>query len=216
MLGSANQCVERYCQLAHRKVDSLRKVATPCIDDHSLSPDDFETKGVLSHCCSKIVLKCLYFARLARPDLFLTVNSLAREVTKWNVACDKRLERLIAYIHHTRFYVITSFIGDKPEDCQIMMFCDASFAGDLVGSKSASGMMLCLVGPQTFCPIAWFMKKQGAVSHSCSEAEVVALDEEAGTVQQFAQVVHGFKGRRAVAEADPGESGKLHGLDQSW
>jgi hypothetical protein len=57
-----------------------------------------------------------------------------------------------------------------------MLFCDASFAGDLKDSKSTSGSLLCLVGPNTFCPISWLCKKQGAVSHSSTEAEIIALD----------------------------------------
>jgi len=57
-----------------------------------------------------------------------------------------------------------------------MLFCDASFAGDLKDSKSTSGVLLCLVGPYTFCPITWLCKKQGAVSHSSTEAELIALD----------------------------------------
>ena len=49
-------------------------------------------------------------------------------------------------------------------------------AGDFQDSKSTTGVMLCLVGPNTFCPISWLCKKQGAVSHSSTEAEIVALD----------------------------------------
>ena len=57
-----------------------------------------------------------------------------------------------------------------------MLFYDASFAGDLKDSKSTSGSVLCLVGPRTFCPITWMCKEQGAVSHSSTEAEIIALD----------------------------------------
>ena len=49
----------------------------------------------------KIVLKCLYLARIGRPDILWSVNKLARSITKWTKACDKRLNRLISYIHHT-------------------------------------------------------------------------------------------------------------------
>jgi hypothetical protein len=56
------------------------------------------------------------------------------------------------------------------------MFVDASFAGDLQDSKSTSGMYLCLVGPNTFVPISWLCKKQGAVSHSSTESEVISLE----------------------------------------
>ena len=54
-------------------------------------PEEFGEKGVLSPVCSQAVWKCEYMIRLARPELLWAVNSLAREVTKWIVACDKRL-----------------------------------------------------------------------------------------------------------------------------
>ena len=57
--------------------------------------------GDLSQVCFQIVLKCLYLARIGRPDILWSVNKLARSITKWTKACDKRLNRLISYIHHT-------------------------------------------------------------------------------------------------------------------
>ena len=35
---------------------------------------------------------------------------------------------------------------------------------------------MCLVGPSTYVPLSWICKKQGAVSHSTAEAEVISLD----------------------------------------
>ena len=60
--------------------------------------------GELSHVCSQIVLKCLYLARIGRPDIPWSVNKLARSITKWSKSCDKRLSRLISNIHHTCEY----------------------------------------------------------------------------------------------------------------
>jgi hypothetical protein len=154
----------------------LRKVTTPYIDDHQLSPEDFETKGELTYCAARIVLKVLFVARMAGPDSPWSVNTLAREVTKWSVACDKRLRRLISYIDSTKEHVQVCIVGDGPEDCKLTLFSDASFAGDLRDSKSTSGAFLALVAPNTFVPLTWMCKKQVAVSHSSSEAEVVALD----------------------------------------
>ena len=74
---------------------------------------------------------------------------------------------------------MTSYVGDTADKCKLALFCDASFAGDLKDSKSTSGVILCIVGPHTFCFISWIVKKQGAVSHSSSEAEIISL--EAGT-----------------------------------
>ena len=176
MGGHAEACVERYLELSKMKLSDLKRVETPCIDDHQLQAEDFKTQGKLTPVAARIVLKALYLARIGRPDALWAVNTLAREVTKWTVACDKRLLRLVSYLHFTKDYVQACFVGDKPEDCWIAMFVDASFAGDLQDSKSTSGMYLCLVGPNTFVPISWLCKKQGAVSHSSTESEVISLE----------------------------------------
>ena len=176
MRGHAEQCILRYLELAKVERKTLKHVTTPCMDDHQFAPEDFVTTGKLATIASKSVLKVLYLARVGRPDLLWTVNDLARNVTKWNVACDRRLHRLISYLEHTREWVQTCFVGDPPEECKIVMYVDAGFAGDLTDSKSTSGATLFLVGPNTFVPITWLCKKQGAVSHSSTEAEVIALD----------------------------------------
>ena len=131
MSGHADQCVDRYCELAHKTIESLTQVCTPCIDDHQLTPEDNVTQGVLAPVAAQIVLKVLYLARMSRPDLLWSVNTLARMVTKWNQACDKRLHRLIAYLYWTKDWVQTCFVGDHPEACSLALFCDASFGARL-------------------------------------------------------------------------------------
>ena len=71
------------------------------MDDHTFPPEDFESRGEAANVASSIVLKALYLARIGRPDTLWAVNSLAREVTRWTTACDKRLHRLISYLYHT-------------------------------------------------------------------------------------------------------------------
>ena len=63
--------------------------------------------NLLENCqkvCSHLVLKCLYLARIGRPDILWSANKLARSITNWTKACDKRLNRLISYIQHTCEY----------------------------------------------------------------------------------------------------------------
>ena len=83
MEGHAPKCVERYCELANKKVEQLYKVSHPCLDDHQFKQWELESVGELSEVCSQIVLTCLYLARIGRPDLLWSVNKLARAVTKW-------------------------------------------------------------------------------------------------------------------------------------
>ena len=96
MEGHAKKCVERYCELANKSTQQFYKVSTPCIDDHHFKEEEMKAVGELSHVCSQIVLKCFYLARIGRPDILWSVNKLARSITKWTKACDKRLNRLIS------------------------------------------------------------------------------------------------------------------------
>ena len=77
MEGHAKKCVERYCE-----------ITTQCMDDHQLTEEEHGPVGELSTVCSQIVLKCLYLARIGRPDILWSVNKLAHAVTKRTNACD--------------------------------------------------------------------------------------------------------------------------------
>ena len=176
MEGHAKKCVERYCELANKTTQQLYKVSTPCIDDHHFKEEEMKSVGELSHVCSQIVLKCLYLARIGRPDIPWSVNKLARSITKWTKACDKRLNRLISYIHHTCEYKQCCHVGNTAKQCRLGLFQDSDFARDLEDSKSTSGGTLCVFGSHTFVPISWMCKKQTAVSHSSTESEIISLD----------------------------------------
>jgi len=147
------------------------------MDDHQLKPEDFEQEGNLSKDAAKIIMKALYGARLVRFELLWPICSSARQVTKWTRACDKRLHRLMCYIHHTEDHSLESFVGDDAQHCHPVLFSDADFAGDLVTAKSTSGCYLAIVGPNTFAPITASCKKQTCVSHSSTESEIVAAEQ---------------------------------------
>lgn len=85
-------------------------------------------------------------------------------------------------------------LGDAIKDLWLAVYSDASFAGDTGDSKSTTGWLLCLVGPKSFVPLNWLCKKQTVVSHSSTEAEIVALDtmihmEGTPTLNLWSQVV---------------------------
>ena len=82
MEGHARKCVERYCELANKKTEQQNEVSHLCLDGHQIKEEELENKGELSEVCSHIVLKCLYLARIGRPDILWSVNKLARSVTK--------------------------------------------------------------------------------------------------------------------------------------
>ena len=187
MEGHAKKCVERYCELANKTTQQLYKVSTPCIDDHHFKEEELKSVGELSKVCSRIVLKCLFLARIGRPDILWSVNKLARSITKWTKACDKRLSRLISYIHYTSEYKQYCHVGNTAKQCRLGLFQESDFAGDLEDSKSTSGgtlcifgshtsHSLCIFGSHTFVPTSWMFKKQTSVSHSSTESEIISLD----------------------------------------
>ena len=136
MEGHAKKCVEGYCELTNKTTQQLYRVSTPCIDDHPFKEEELKSVGELSKVCSEIVLKCLNLARIGRPDFLLSVNKLARSITKWTKACDKRLNRLISYIHHACEYKQYCYVGNTAKPCRLGLFQDSDFAGDLEDSKS--------------------------------------------------------------------------------
>ena len=94
--GHAKKCVDRYCELANKTTQQLYKVSTPCIDDHHFK-EEMKSVGELSQVCSQIVLKCLYLARIRRPDIPRSVNKLARSITKWTKAWPGGITKKQAY-----------------------------------------------------------------------------------------------------------------------
>ena len=115
-------------------------------------------------------------ARIGRPDILWSVNKFARSITKWTKARDKRLSRLISYIHHTRDYKQYCHVGNSAKQCRLGLFQDSHFAGDLEDSKCTSGETLCVFGSHAFVPTSWMCKKQTSVSHSSTESEIISLD----------------------------------------
>ena len=176
MEGDAKKCAERYCELANETTQQLYKVSAPCIDDHHFKEEELKSLGELSKVCSQSVLKCLYLARIGRPDIPWSVNKLARSITKWTKACDKRLSRLISCIHHTCDYKQYCHVENTAKHCRLGLFQDSDFAGDLEDSKSTSGGTWCIFGSHPFVPISWMCKKQTSVSHRSTESEIISLD----------------------------------------
>ena len=175
MASHAKKCVERSCELANKTTQQLYRVATPCMDDHHFKDEENGSVGELSTDCSQMVLRCLYLARIGRPDIFMVCEQACSvRSQKRQKACDKRLARLISYILHTCEYRQNCWVGNTEQQCRLGLFQDSAFGGDLGDSTSTSGGLLCIFGSRTFVPISWMFKKQASVSHSSTEAEVIS------------------------------------------
>ena len=170
------QCLDRYVELAGPNV-KFKKVSTPFPDDKIARPimDEAEARGELQPIASRVLMKVLFAARMARFDLLRATQGLASRVTKWSPDCDKSLHRLMCYIHTTLDRTMVGFVGDPPEACKTWLFADSDHAGEH-DNRSTSGCLLALVGPNTFYPLTAFSKKQTSTAMSSTEAEVTAAN----------------------------------------
>ena len=125
--GHAKKCVERHCELTNKTTQQLYKVTTTCFDDHQFK-EELGSVGELPQVLSQIVMKCLYLARIGRPDILWSVNKLAPAITKWTRACDKCLARLIPYIQHTCEFKQYCHVGNTAQQCRLGLCQDSDFA----------------------------------------------------------------------------------------
>ena len=121
-------------------------------------------------------MKLLYAARIARFDLLRSINSLARNVTKWTVDDDAKLYHLMCYVNSSLSKRMTGWVGNKFDDLSLSLFADADFAGCAQTLRSTSVSHMHIQGKHTRFPLSGGSKRQGCVSHSTPEAEIVAAD----------------------------------------
>ena len=138
--------------LGFRKV-TCQQSYTPFTEAGIARPtlDEKEKPGRLQPIAPKVLMKILFAARMARPDLLRATRSSASSVTKWSIECDIALHRLVSYIKSTDVFM-EGFVGGSSDDCQLWLFADADHAGEF-DSKSTSGCAMFLVGPNAYFPL---------------------------------------------------------------
>ena len=133
-------------------------------------------RGSLAPQAASILMKLLYAARICRFDLLRSINNLARKITKWTKKEDTLLHHLMAYVHQSKYHMMIGWVGDSLGDSSIGLFADADYAGCGESLKSTSGAHMHIQGPHTRFPLVGLSKRQGCLSHSTPEAEIVAAD----------------------------------------
>ena len=115
---------------------------------------------------------------LSRPDVTFAVTLLAKHITVftvWSANDDKRVARLIGYLHKSHQYSPVMCIRDPPELLNLSLYRDADFGGDIMSMRSTSGFVLAVSGPSSFAPVSWGTKRQSVVSRSTTESECPLL-----------------------------------------
>ena len=220
MSSFLQQAVDRYKSLVPQEFRDLKKVSTPFAEDKIARPTSVESEplGKLAPIASKVLMKLLFAARMARYDLLRAVQGLASRVTKWSPDCDKALHRLMCYVQSTLDMKMSGYIGDSIHACKLWLFADSDHAGEH-DSKSTSGSLLCLVGPNTYFPLAAFSKKQTSIALSSTEAEVVCANVSLRALGLPASAIWGILqqagGDKAQSQTDINHQKKLNSASKT-
>ena len=166
------ECCSRYLEITGEK--GFKKAPTPYLEESTLPIDDYDTQGALQHCAAKLIMKAYWLARLNRPDVLRALNELSRRFTKWSRNDDRKLHRLMAYLHFTKQFRMKCKL-DPDSPWELMLFMDADHSSSAERPYSTSGSLLVIGGGSSYFPISFQSKRQTAVSRSTTEAEAISL-----------------------------------------
>ena len=178
MLGYENDLVNDWLDV-QINVDMLPDRHASASTPATNSIFDKGSGNVLSGEISKIfhsyVMRMAYLAKRVKPELSVAVSYLSTQVTKPNVDDLRKLDRAIRYVRDHIGTGITLVASGVGKNIIVTAHIDASF-GCHENGKSHTGVCISLGEGPVFVRSV----KQKIVTKSSTEAELVALSDEAG------------------------------------
>ena len=175
-------CLTKYEKVCN-KPPIYKKVVTPFLDERQIETADWNSAGELAPDACSVLMTIMWGARMCRWDLLRIVQLLASQVTKWSVAADHMLHRVMSYISCTLDLVLCNKVSTPSCDWHLRLYTDADLAGCIQTKKSTSGILAGLATGsletppgqlQTWAPLAASSAKQAATVESTPEAELAA------------------------------------------
>jgi hypothetical protein len=151
-------------------------------------------------------------------------------VSRWTVADDAALIRLMGYLKHQANLGLTGTLGpDDLLDLELRVWTDADWNGNPNTTKSTSGLYIELFSPTSGheFPIVWRTALQTSTASSSAESETVSLStglrQEALPIQELLEMLLGKKlwimckvdNTQALAAAKKGYSKRLRHLGRT-
>ena len=130
----------------------------------------------------------------------------------WTRACDKRLARLISYVHHTTEFKQHCHVGTLHINVIFFKILILPVTWKIQNQHRVESYAF--FGSHTFVPISWMCKKQTSVSHSSTEAEIISLD--AGLRMDGIPALHLWNLVFEVFHFSPNQSNKTKDSSAQW
>ena len=77
---------------------------------------DESVRGQLQPLAASMLMRLLYGSRYARFDLLKAISRLSSCLSYWDLACDKRLMRLMSYVKGSLSKRLVGCVGDQLHD----------------------------------------------------------------------------------------------------
>ena len=157
-------------------VTSLPWVPSPSIKDkfeEKIAKKGEQANTVLSH-----LMKIMYLSRLCQGDVLTTTSFLARRCHYSFLNDDRRLHRLMSYIHHHVDLCLLHQLHPRDRDGASLDFSpDTELGGDPYTTKASGGFWLELSSPcgNRKWPISFGTKKATHSSGSTADSETWSL-----------------------------------------
>jgi hypothetical protein len=122
-------------------------------------------------------MRLAYLAKRVKPEISVPVSYLATQVTTPNEGDWRKLDRVIRYVENNLGSGITLHANIQDKTIKVTGYIDAAF-GCHDDGKSHTGVIITIGSGPVFVRSV----KQKIVTKSSTEAELVALSDEAGTL----------------------------------
>ena len=121
MEGHAQKCVERYCELANKKVEQLYTVSSPCLDDHQVKQEDLESQ------VGSQIVKLIVFGTNWKTRHSVVCQQIGASSHKMDSGLRQTIGKIDSYIHRTNDFRQYCHVGNTAQHCPLGLFQDSDF-----------------------------------------------------------------------------------------
>jgi hypothetical protein len=198
-----DKMIEKYDSTSERCVRNpmadvkLTKEMCPSTDDEMEKMKDIPY--------SNLVGALLFAAVMTRADISIAVHELSKFMKNPGMDHWRAAIRVLRYLKGTKRHGIlfdgsgVTFTnksdGTSRMNSAVHIYCDADYAGDLDDRRSTSGLLISMAG----CTVYWRAKKQGGVTLSTMESEIVSM----GIAVQYNEYIVGLLGELGIEVESP-------------
>ncbi|KAE8681718.1 hypothetical protein F3Y22_tig00111310pilonHSYRG00060 [Hibiscus syriacus] len=157
-------CQQKYAKDLLKRFGMLECKSTSTPMEPNIKMCAHEGKDLEDATMYRQLVGSLIYLTLTRPDISYAVGVMSRYMQNPKKPHLEAVRRILRYVKNTIDY---GLLYKKGEDCKLVGYCDADYAGDHDTRRSTTGYVFKL-GSGT---ISWYSKRQPTVSLSTTEAE---------------------------------------------